>query len=104
MKKLLLATLAGTATMLVLSFLFHKVLMHDTLTHLMEALPNSSEPSPIMGLVMTVVVVFIMAYMYPKGYEGGSPFVEGLKFGGPIGLLLVLPLNFILVFCFRCRC
>lgn len=63
----------------------------------MAAFPNSSEPSPVIGIVLTFVVVLIMAHMYPKGYEGGSPFMEGFKFGAPIGLLLVLPLNFILV-------
>jgi len=34
-----------------------------------------------------LMVGIIMAYMYPKGYEGGSPVGEGLKFGAIIGLL-----------------
>ena len=33
----------------------------------------------------------MMAYMYPKGYSGGSPAVEGLKFGIMIGIVWVLP-------------
>jgi hypothetical protein len=43
-----------------------------------------------------LVVGFIMAYMYPKGYEGGSPLGEGLKFGVIIGLLWWFPTNLVL--------
>jgi hypothetical protein len=43
-----------------------------------------------------LVVGFIMAYMYPKGYEGGSPAVEGFKFGAVIGLLWWLPTQLVL--------
>jgi len=34
-----------------------------------------------------LIVAAIMAYMYPKGFEGGSPVMEGLKFGAMIGLV-----------------
>ena len=41
-----------------------------------------------------------MAYMYPKmytkGYEGGTPLGEGMKFGAIIGLLWWLPTNLVL--------
>ena len=37
-----------------------------------------------------------MAYMYPKGYEGGSPIAEGLKFGAVIGLLWWFSTNLVL--------
>ncbi len=33
--------------------------------------------------------------MYPKGYEGGSPLREGLKFGAVIGLLWWFPTNLV---------
>lgn len=33
----------------------------------------------------------LMAYMYPIGYKGGRPVLEGLRFGLLIGLLWVLP-------------
>ena len=43
-----------------------------------------------------LVLGLLMAYIYPKGYSGGSPLGEGLKFGAIIGLLWWLPTNLVL--------
>lgn len=37
----------------------------------------------------TLLAMFAMAYMYAKGYEGGSGVEEGLRFGVLVGLFLV---------------
>ncbi|PCH92311.1 MAG: hypothetical protein COB85_08360 [Bacteroidetes bacterium] len=97
MKKFLIATVAGTVTMLVLAGLFHGILVGDLLKQLMSEFPNSQQPPPMLAIGMAVLISGIMAHMYPKGYEGGSPFTEGFKFGAPIGLIMVLPLNLVLV-------
>ena len=83
--------------MLVLAGIFHGILVADLLAELMSEFPNSQQPPPALAAGMAVLIAGIMAYMYPKGYEGGSHFMEGFKFGAPIGLIMVLPLNLVLV-------
>ena len=40
-------------------------------------------------IVGTLVAMFAVAYIYAKGYEGGSGIQEGLRFGALIGLFAV---------------
>ena len=47
----------------------------------------------IIGLL---VATFVMAYMYPRGYEGGSHVTEGATFGALIGLLVAVGMNMVL--------
>jgi hypothetical protein len=42
-----------------------------------------------------VILAFLLAYIYPKGYSGGSSFSEGLRFGFIMGLLYTIPSTFI---------
>lgn len=41
--------------------------------------------------VASLAMAFVMAYIYPKGYEGGAPSAEGLKFGVLMGLFSGIP-------------
>lgn len=38
-----------------------------------------------------MILALLMAYLYPLGYKGGRPTVEGLRFGVLMGLLWVFP-------------
>ena len=91
-KRLVLAWLAGFVTMMVLGGLFHQVLAKDIL---MEPLARFDPKMPGPGhiAVMVLVVTLIMAYWFPKGYQGGHPAVEGFRFGALVGVILALPLN-----------
>jgi len=42
-------------------------------------------------VVVNLLMALIMAYIYPKGYEGGSPTAEGLRFGILLGLFVAIP-------------
>ncbi|MEE9167015.1 MAG: hypothetical protein V3U24_06100 [Candidatus Neomarinimicrobiota bacterium] len=42
-------------------------------------------------LIAVLAMVLIMAYLYPKGYEGGPPAGEGLRFGILLGLFAGIP-------------
>lgn len=86
-KKLALATLAGGAAMWLLAGLWHKLIMAQFYAHETEA---THEGTGII-LVAYLVLGVLMAYMYPLGYKGGRPAVEGLRFGIVIGLLWVFP-------------
>ena len=93
-RKFVLGALAVFVVGFLLSGLWHVVLMGDYY----ESVTAGGREAPIMSAVglAYLVVGVIMAYMYPKGYEGGSPLAEGLKFGAIIGLLWWFPTNLIL--------
>lgn len=38
-----------------------------------------------------LLLAILMTYVYPKGYSGGEPLAEGLRFGVFIGVLYTLP-------------
>ena len=93
--KLLKAWLAGAATMAILGGLFHAVLAGN---YLMSQLPSGATmPTPPLPLLFILPVSLIMAYLYPKGYEGGTPATEGFRFGALIGIIMVLPLSVLFV-------
>lgn len=85
--KFLQATLAATISMVLLAGLWHKIIMarfYASETH------ASHEGTGIIFLAY-VVLSLLMAYLYPRGYKGGQPVLEGLTFGLIIGLLWVFP-------------
>jgi len=86
-KKFILATLAGSVTMWLLAGVWHELLMAKFYAGETEA---THEGTGIIFLAYMVLSI-LMAYMYPLGYKGGRPAVEGLRFGIVIGLLWVFP-------------
>jgi hypothetical protein len=52
-----------------------------------------SEPSTPVHFVAVLVTSVLLAYVYPKGYGGRTPWAEGLRFGMLTGLLVSLPTN-----------
>lgn len=94
-RKLVLAALAAAVVGFLLSGLWHTLLMADFYE---SAAAGTTRDPPLFWSVCLgyLVVGLIMAYMYPKGYEGGSPAVEGFKFGALIGLLWWFPTQLVL--------
>ena len=93
-RKFVTGALVASVVAFLLSGLWHVVLMSDYY----ESVTVGGREAPLMwaiGLAYLMVGI-IMAYMYPRGYEGGSPVGEGLKFGAIIGLLWWLPTNLVL--------
>ena len=60
------------------------------MTNLYEEINVKHEGLGIL-LAAYFVLALIMAYVYPLGYKGKSPALEGLRFGIIIGLLWVFP-------------
>ena len=92
-RKFVIGALVASVVAFLLSSLWHVVLMSDYY----ESVTVGGREAPLMwaiGLAYLMVGI-IMAYMYPKGYEGGSPVGEGLKFGAIIGLLWWFPTNLV---------
>ena len=94
-KKMLLAVVAGFAVMFLLSWLWHEFLMGDFYTA--NNSPGSyAEPKIPFIMLGYFILALILAYIYPLGYKGGSPVIEGLRFGIIMGLLWVVPYNVVL--------
>ncbi len=87
LKKLALATLVGGFAMWVISGLWHNLILANFYASETEA---SHEGIGIL-LIAYLILSLIMSYMYPLGYKGGRPTIEGLRFGALIGLLWVFP-------------
>ena len=93
-KKLIFAWLAGFVAMFALSGLWYMVLMPD---YYSTQFADVSRAEPLFTWIVLgyLVVSFLLAYIYPVGYKGGSPLTEGLRFGFFMGLLIAVPAMFI---------
>jgi len=89
-KKLALSLLAGFVVMFLLGFLWHQFIMSGFYD---DQLGDIARPEPKVGFIVLgyLVLALLMAYIYPIGSKGGSPTLEGLKFGALMGLLWILP-------------
>ena len=92
-KKFLPAFGAAFITMFLLAFAWHQPIMGEFYANNPGAAGSVARAEPIVWMIAVgyVVLALLMAYIYPKGVEGGSTLMEGFKFGALIGLLWVLP-------------
>ena len=97
-KKWLLGGLASLIVMLVLSFLWYQVIMGGFYKEKTADVARvQMETTHWLALVLGYLfLAFLMSYIYPIGYKGGSPAKEGLRFGIIVGLLVWLCANVIL--------
>ena len=86
-KKFILATAAGSLTMWLLAGLWHELIM----AQFYEVETQANHEGTGIILLAYVVLGLLMAYVYPIGYKGKQPWVEGLRFGFVIGILWVFP-------------
>ena len=49
-----------------------------------------------MPLAIASFFTVAMVYLYPKGHEGGSPALEGYRFGVVLGLVFITPVALLL--------
>ena len=87
LKKFTFATLASGVTMWILAGLFHELVMAKFYT----AETNATHEGTGIIFLAYIFLSIIMSFMYPIGYKGGRPAIEGLRFGVIIGLLWVFP-------------
>ena len=85
-KKLIISTVASGVGMWIVAGLWHNIIMQA----LYKETHATHEGIGIM-LIAYLVLGLLMAYMYPLGYKGGKPILEGLRFGIIIGILWVFP-------------
>jgi hypothetical protein len=89
-KKLTIATLASFVTMFIIAGVTHVVIFKTWfLNHPgMEANINRADPMMQYAIIAGLIVAFVMSYLYPKGVEGKSKIMQGLKFGIMVSILL----------------
>lgn len=91
-KKFFLAALAGLVGNVVAWFILEQLIFKRYMEEkIMGPTGASMEWGVLWPLIAVLAMVIIMAYLYPKGYEGGSPVAEGLRFGILLGLFAAIP-------------
>jgi hypothetical protein len=88
LRKLILAAGCAVVAMLALSHLWHSLMADFYTVH--SPLQRDAPVERFIGLGY-LLLAGLMALVYPKGYEGGPPVMEGLRFGALVGILISLP-------------
>ncbi len=87
MGKLVTATVAAFLTYAISGFVFYEVLMKEQFA-VWEAAVARPEPNLTTGLLAFVLLALLMAWLYPRGYDGGEPWQEGARFGAIVGAII----------------
>ena len=91
MRRIALAAIAAWVVWMALGFIINGYLLADYYQQNAGAMRPDAEMMPKLplGFGLGLVGFFVLAYMYGKGYEGGSGVQEGLRFGVLVSLLLI---------------
>ena len=89
-KKMLQAWLAGFVVMYIISFIWYLFIIEPYNAKQFAEVARE-EMSMTMITLGYLVLTFLMSYMYPIGYRGGSPLNEGMRFGVLVGLTVSIP-------------
>lgn len=89
-KRLAMGAVAAWVVSIVLGYVVNEIILAGLYEANMAAFRPEAELMANLpkGFAFTFVGMFVLAYMYAKGYEGGSGVVEGARFGVLAGLLL----------------
>ncbi len=93
-KKILMAFLVALILMFAISTLWYMVIMKGFYTDNFGEI-QKADFDMVWIIVGYVFYALLLAYIYPKGYQGGGPMKEGLKFGLLMGLLIAVPMGFV---------
>lgn len=91
MKKLLLATLAGFVFLLVVNATLFPVFFPDGPPERFAGARES--PLILYSVLAFLITAFLMSYLFPLVYRGGSAWKEGLRVGVIMALFVSLPEN-----------
>ncbi len=93
--KLILSTIVVGIVLFLLGWLFYSVLFAEYFFKFFGHLARPSAEFKIWAFaVANFVQAFFMYIIYAKGYKGGSPIMEGFRFGIVIGLFIYIPYMF----------
>lgn len=89
--RLAVAALVAFVVLLVLNTAVYPYLFGEPVEQFVNERPSQQYLFTTLGLLTTAL---LLALIYPRGYQGGFPFLEGFRFGALIGLLVALPYAF----------
>jgi hypothetical protein len=93
--KLILSTIVVGVVLFLLGWLIYGVLFADYFHRFFGHIQRPMAEMKIWAFgVANLVQAFFMYMIYAKGYKGGSPVMEGFRFGFLIGLFLSVPYMF----------
>ncbi|MCI0526678.1 MAG: hypothetical protein L0Y56_04400 [Nitrospira sp.] len=85
-KKFALAVMGYIVVTFVIAATWHLVLFKGLYDQL--GIFTRKEPLIPLGIVSIIMQAFVLAYLYPLFFRGGSPVKEGVKFGLLTGVLM----------------
>ena len=92
-KSFWVAVFAGFIVLTAGDIVIHQVWLKETYQGLAQfwRSPEEMKAKAWVPFLASFALAFLLAEIYPKGFEGKSPTGEGLRFGLLMGLLLFLP-------------
>jgi len=88
-KQLIFATLSAFLFLVVVNNLLFSIVFPEGPPDQYENMRE--KPLRFFHLVAFLVEAFLLAFIYPIGYRGGSPRVEGIRFGMYMGFVVSFP-------------
>ncbi len=97
-KRFLFSFLGAFMVMYVLAFFFHVIIADGYIHTVFEnVVKPGAHHEELWGILVNYLIVALaMAWIYPRGYDGGSPVTEGFRFGLAIGILVHISAAFAL--------
>ena len=86
--RLALAAVVATIVDLIYGYVVYGILLSGEFSRFPDVFRPMEAVNPNIPLMAAGVLVAMLAlaYIYGKGYEGGSGFQEGIRFGGLVGI------------------
>jgi hypothetical protein len=85
-KKMILAAVGCFVVSFLIAAIWHLALFKNLYHEL--GIFSRKEPLVHLGIIDNVLKAFVLAYVYPIGYQGGSSVREGLRFGILMAILV----------------
>jgi hypothetical protein len=93
--KLILSTIIGGIVLFVLGWLFYGVIFMNFMNEGYGSIMRGPDDFKLWAIIVAnLLEAFFLAWIYPKGYKGGSPAKEGFMFGIDFGALIGFPYIF----------
>jgi hypothetical protein len=93
--KLILSTIVGGIVFFILGWILYGWIFMDFFKTHYGAIMRTPDDYKLWAIIVGgFVEAFFLAWIYPKGYQGGSPAKEGFMFGLMIGFLFAVPYIF----------
>ena len=93
--KLILSTIIGGIVLFVLGWIFYGLIFMDFFKEGYGKIMRDSNDFKMWAIIVAnLLQAFFLAWIYPKGYKGGSPAKEGFMYGIDLGALIGAPYVF----------